>query len=67
MTITKCDRCGKEIPDMNGVYIVEGGAWNRPTKRKRIELCEWCFMCWLDWPNDETQGTTLAQRKGATT
>jgi hypothetical protein len=57
MTVILCDRCGKELPGMSHLYIVEGYPWDRQNNRKRMELCEWCFKCWLDWPKEEANGT----------
>ena len=58
MTITRCDRCGKEMISMNDVFIVDGRPWNRPSQVHRMELCEWCFNCWLDWLKQEAQCTS---------
>ena len=48
MTICKCDRCGKEIA-LNDLFAVDIRPWNRPTQVRRVDLCEWCYRCLLDW------------------
>lgn len=48
MTICKCDRCGKEI-QLNDLFAVDIRPWNRPTQVRRIDLCEWCYKCLIDW------------------
>lgn len=54
MVITKCDRCGKEIPDMHDVFIVEAGKnYGRREEATHVDLCEWCYRCLLDWIKDE--------------
>lgn len=55
MTITKCDRCGKEIPSMNDVVIVQAWPWSRPSREKRFELCEWCATCMTDWIKEDSE------------
>ena len=43
MTITKCDKCGVEIPTMDEVHIVQFGMWSSPhIKPRNYELCEKC-------------------------
>ena len=43
MIITKCDRCGKEMQNMDDVYIVQTGLWSAPyLSTDRWELCRNC-------------------------
>ena len=56
MTITRCDRCFKDIPHKSEIYIVEGNRLYRhdePTYR--LELCDRCFKLWLDWVDQEVK------------
>ena len=44
-----CDRCGKEIPYLKDMIAVDIRPWDKPTQVRRIELCEWCAKCLIDW------------------
>ena len=50
MTVIKCDRCGKEIPDVREIFFVSAGKnYSRRDEGTHMELCEWCYKCLLDW------------------
>lgn len=49
MTITKCDKCGAEIPSMDDVFIVQFGLWRSPQIRPTTyELCPNCAKI-VEW------------------
>ena len=48
MTICKCDRCGRELP-LHELFVADLRPWDKPSQVKRIDLCEWCYRCLLDW------------------
>ena len=56
MTVYKCDRCGKEI-NVNDFFVVKIYPCDKPSQKQRIDLCEWCYRCLMDWVNGEEQIT----------
>ena len=48
MTIIKCDRCGREMGNMNDVFMVQGYKYSKPSREVKYDLCEWCFRCVTD-------------------
>ena len=52
MRITKCDRCGKEVPQKNWVEypIFSIEIWNEPIiGTKKVDLCDECKKDFLEW------------------
>ena len=48
LTIVKCDRCGREMMNMDEVFMVQGYKYSKPSREVKYELCEWCFRCVTD-------------------
>lgn len=50
MIITKCDRCGKELPDYHDVFFLNAGKnYSKRDEAFKADLCEWCFRCLVDF------------------
>ena len=49
LTIIKCDRCGREMMNMDEVFVMQGYKYSKPSIEFKYELCEWCYRCLLDW------------------
>ena len=48
LTIVKCDRCGREMMNMDEVFVMQGYKYSKPSIKFKCELCEWCFRCIVD-------------------
>ena len=53
MTVTKCDRCGKEIQNPNDLFLVqvENRGYQMTCRPDQFDLCEDCKETLLAWLN----------------